>query len=310
MTNVLRPSFLAAVVLFSVACGDSGGGAPTGSAAKPATSGSAPKPVASTPAKASASATGSAAAADDERGKMGNCPNAAPGAKTAVKDVDKGVEVTVTATDAKVTEDVRTRAKSIAERAKGESNKPQHSGQGGGGGVMGRCPIVLGGTELKVEDVEGGSKFTVTVKDAAEVDWLRRETKERLAVLEEPGAEGERKMANCPSAAKDSKTSVKEAGGAIVVTVVAKDPKNEAVVKDVRERAKKTGETKHAGEGKTHGGTGAGGGKEGRCPAVLEETEATVKDVDGGSEITLKPKKKEDLKKLLEEAKSRAKPFE
>ncbi len=307
--NLLRVGLAAAVVVLSIGCGDTGGGAPSGSAAKPGPAGSA-KPAASTPAKSSASAATSAAAPEDEKGKMGHCPVAAPGAKTEVKDVDKGVEIIVKGADAKVTEDIRARAKTIVERAKGESTKPQHSGQGGGGGVMGRCPIVLGGTEVKVEDTEGGSKFTVTAKDAAEVDWLRRETKERLAVLEEPGGEGERKMANCPSAVKDSKTSVKEAGGNIVVTVVAKDPKNEAVVKDVRERAKKAGETKHAGDGKAHGGTGAGGGKEGRCPAVLEETEATVKDVDGGSEITLKPKKKEDLKKLMEEAKARAKPFE
>lgn len=308
MMNVLRLGIAAAVVVFAIGCGDSGGGAPSGSAAKTTPAGSA-KPATSAPAKASASAA-SSASAEDEKGKMGHCPNAAPGAKTEVKDVDKGVEVVVKSTDAKVTEDIRTRTKSIIERATGESTKPQHSGKGGGGGVMGRCPIVLGGTDVKVEEVEGGSKFTVTAKDAAEVDWVRRETKERLAVLEEPGAEGERKMANCPSAVKDSKTTVKEAAGTIVVTVVAKDPKNEAVVKDVRERAKKTGETKHAGEGKAHGGTGAGGGKEGRCPAVLEETEATVKDVAGGSEITLKPKKKEDLKKLVEEAQARAKPFE
>lgn len=308
MTKVVQSGLVAAVVVFLAACGDGGGGAPSGSAAKPATTGSA-KPAASTPAKASASAA-SSAAASDEKGGMSHCPAAVAGAKVEIKDVDNGVEVTVTAGDAKATDEIKARAKTIAERAKGESTKPQHSGQGGGGGVMGRCPIVLGGTDVKVEDAQGGSKFTVTSKDKAEVDWLRRETKERQAALESGPDGGERKMANCPSAVKDSKTSVKEDKGAIIVTVVAKDPKNEAAVKDIRERAKKNVETKHEGSGKEHAGTGAGGGKEGRCPSVLENADATAKDVDGGSEITVKPKKADELKKLAEEAKARAKPFE
>jgi len=306
MQKGLCNAVVALLVLGSAACGDGGGGPASGSAAKPGPATSA-KPAASTPVKSSASAATSAG--PEERGGMSHCSAAVQGAKTEIKDIDKGVEIVVTAADAKVTEEIRGRAKTTAERAKGESTKPQHSGQGGGGGVMGRCPVVLGGTEVKVEDVDGGSKFTVTAKDAAEVDWLRREAKERLAALE-TGDGGDRKMQNCPSAAKDSKTTVKEAGGSIVVTVVAKDAKNEAVVKDIRDRAKKSAETKHEGTGKEHAGTGAGGGKEGRCPSVLENADITAKDVDGGSEISLKPKKAEDLKKLTEEATARAKPFE
>jgi TusA-related sulfurtransferase len=309
MRKLAQSGLVAAILVFLAACGDAGGGAPSGSAAKTGPAGSA-KPAASTPAKASASAASSAAAAPDEKGGMSHCPAAVAGAKVEIKEIDNGVEVTVTAADAKATDEIKERAKTIAERAKGENTKPQHSGQGGGGGVMGRCPIVLGGTDVKVEDAPGGSKFTVTAKDKAEVDWLRRETKERQAALDSGPEGGERKMANCPSAVKDSKTSVKEDKGAIVITVVAKDPKNEAAVKDIRDRAKKNVETKHEGAGKEHAGTGAGGGKEGRCPSVLENTEATAKDVDGGSEITVKPKKADELKKLAEEAKARAKPFE
>ena len=306
MAKLVQCGLVAAVVVFLAACGDGGGGAPSGSAAKPASSA---KPAASTPAKASASASASSAAGPDERGGMSNCPAAVTGAKVEIKDVDDGVELTITAADAKATEEIKERSKTIAERAKGESTKPQHSGKGGGGGVMGRCPIVLGGTDVKIEDAAGGMKFTVTAKDKAELDWLRREAKERQAALETGPEGGERKMANCPSAVKDSKTSVKEDKGAIVITVVAKDPKNEAAVKDIRDRAKKNVDTKHEGAGKEHAGTGAGGGKEGRCPSVLENTEAAAKDVDGGTEITVKPKKVDELKKLLEEAQARAKPF-
>ena len=118
----------AAVVGFLAACGDGGGGAPSGSAAKRASSA---KPAASTPAKASASASASSAAGPDERGGMSNCPAAVTGAKVEIKDVDDGVELTITAADAKATEEIKERSKTIAERAKGESTKPQHSGKGG-----------------------------------------------------------------------------------------------------------------------------------------------------------------------------------
>jgi hypothetical protein len=43
---------------------------------------------------------------------------------------------------------------------------------------------------------------------------------------------------------------------------------------------------------------------------VIEGTTATVKDVDGGSEITLKPKTAGDLKKLTQEAQDRAARFD
>jgi hypothetical protein len=305
MRTILGAMLLAMLVC---ACGDSGGGAPSGSAAKPAQPPSG-KPAQSGAPKSSASAA-SSAASTDEKGKMAHCPAAAPGAKTEVKDVDGGVELVIKASDAAGTTEIRDRGKTIAERAKGEAGKQQHSGQGGGGGIMGKCPVVLGGTDVKVEETDGGSKITVTAKDKAEVDWLRRETKERLAALEGPAADGDRKMANCPSAVTGAKTAVKDQGGSIVVTVVAKDAKDEASVKDIRARAKAQSELKHEGDGKEHAGRGTGGGKEGRCPSVLENTDMAVKDVDGGSEITLKPKKKEDKETLLQEAQDRAKRFE
>lgn len=289
--------------LFLFACGpDAGTGATSGSS-KPSTS--APKTSAS--AKPAASAPASASASTDgQRNKMANCPSSVTGAKTEIKDTDKGVEILVTSTDKAATEEIRTRGKKIPEHAAGEGKNPAHSGKGGGGGSMGRCPIVQNDTTITYAEVEGGAKFTVEPKDEKERDWLRREAKERLAEMGD--SRGDRKMANCPNTVEGAKTTVKEAAGAVVVTVVAKDVKDEAATKNIRERAKKLAEGKHDQKDK-HGGDGSGP-MAGRCPAAVEGTKSAVKDVDGGAEITLTPEKKEDLKKVLEEAQDRAKPYE
>jgi len=276
-----------------------GSGAASGSGPK-----SAAKPATSAPASASA-----AQAPDEKRGKMSNCPAAVDKAKTEIKDVPKGVEITVTAADKAGNDEIHARSKSVVEHAKADAAKGQHTGAGGGGGSMGRCPIVIGGTDVTAADVEGGMKFTVLSKDQKELDWLRRESKERLAAMG-TGEKGDRKMANCPSGVTGAKTKVKEAGGAAVVTVVAKDAKDEASVKDIRDRAKKNAELKHDGSDKAkHDGDGGGAG-DGRCPSVYEGATVTAKDVDGGTELTVKPKAAGDLKKMVAEASDRAKRFD
>lgn len=306
----MKTSSAVLLAVLLAACGPSEPTGPSASATgKPGSAVPSQKAAGSGPttaqATSTAAASSSAAPADDARGKMMNCPAAAANAKTEIKDVDKGVEITVTASDKADIEEIKKRTKAIEERAKSEASAPQHTGKGGGAGVMGRCPIVIGGTNVAVAALDNGAKFTVTVKDDKEVDWLRRESKERLAVIKE--GSGDRKMANCPSAVKGAKTTVKEAGGAVVVSVSAKD---EAATKDIRERAKKLPELKHDKADKDpHDGSGAGAG-EGRCPAVLEGTTATVKDIDGGAEITLKPKAAADLKKLTQEAQDRAARFD
>ena len=288
--------------LFAFACGpDAGAGAGSGSAKA---SSSAAKPASAKP-SASASAATSAAPDDKKGGKMSNCPSGVANAKTDIKDTDKGVEITVTASEKADIEEIKARAKKLEEHGKSpsEADKGSHSGKGGGGGGMGRCPVVLNDTNVTVAVVDTGAKFTVEPKDVKELEWLRRESKERLA---EMGMDkGERKMANCPSSVKDAKTSVKEAGATVVVTIVSKDA---ASTKEIRERAKKLSDGKHDQKGK-HDGAGSGP-QAGQCPAAIEGTTAAVKEVEGGVEITLTPAKKEELKKVLEEAQARAKPFE
>ncbi len=299
----------AVLVLFLVGCGGETTPAPP-SSAKPASSAASTASAAKSAAN-SAAPTPSAATSGGAAGKMVNCANAVTGAKTTLKDVDKGVEITIVSEDASGTEEIKKRAKDSVEKAKDGKAGGAHSGQGGGGGGMGRCPIVLVGTDVTIADADDGAKgkgakVTVLAKDPAEIDWLRRETRERLAAMEDPdaAAAGERKMANCPSAVTGATTTLKEAGGAIVVTITAKD---EASTKDIQERGKKL--VAHPeGAKREHGGSGKGGGK-GRCPVQLEGTTPAVKDVAGGIEVTLKPEKGADLKKLMTEAQDRAKPL-
>jgi hypothetical protein len=146
----------------------------------------------------------------------------------------------------------------------------------------------------------------VKVKNAAELDWLRRESRERLKEISEPGAKdaGQGKMAHCPSSVDGATTEVKATKDAVVVTVKGKD---EAQTKEIRERAKFLVEAaKKDPSGVTHKGDGSGGGGFGRCPVVVKDTTVESKDVDGGSELTVKPQKAGDLAALEKEAKERA----
>lgn len=277
-----------------------------------------PKPAPAPPASAKPAMTASAAmpakpapssSAMAAAGKMSNCPSAVEGAATDIKDTEGGVEVTVTAKAEDAVKDIRARAKVLADAAKTDSATRKHSGTGEGGGAFGRCPVVMRGTEVALSDVEGGSKVVVKIKDAAQVDWLRRESRERLAELALPGAKdaGQGKMAHCPSAVEGSKTEVKKTADAVVVTVTAT---GDDKVKDVRERSTHLVEaSKAAAAAGKHGGDGSGGGGFGRCPVVLKDTTVTAKEVPGGTELTVKPDDKAGLDALAKDAEERAKNF-
>lgn len=273
------------------------------SAAKSA--GSAAKSAAPSGKPSAATSTSAAPGEHKNGGKMSNCPSSVQNAKTEIKDTDKGVEVTVTATEKADVDEIRARAKKVEEHGKAapsDAPKGSHTGKGAAGGSMGRCPVVLNDTTVVVAEVENGSKFTIEPKDAKELDWLRREAKERLAEI--GGEKGARKMSNCPSAVNGAVTTVKAAGDDTIVTVTSKD---EATMKEIRARATKLGSGKHDNSKKHEGdGSGSGGGD---CPALAEGSKSTFKDVDGGTEITIKPEKKEDAKKILEDIQNRAKPF-
>ena len=110
-------------------------------------------------------------------------------------------------------------------------------------------------------------------------------------------------MAHCPSAVPGAKTVVKDSKEGVVVIVTGTGE----AVKDIRDRAKHSAETaKLAEPPKTeHNSEGKGGGGIGRCPVIVEgDTTVEVKDIENGSEITVKAKK--DVGALQKEAKLRA----
>jgi TusA-related sulfurtransferase len=291
-------AFLAAVP-FVTACEDPPP-PPTQPSASPAST--TPKPSAKPSATAPAP---SATAAADAKGKMTHCPNAVTGAKTEIKDTKEGVEITVTSSDAAAVKEIRERAKHSVEASKADDAGKKHTGEGTGGGALGRCPVVAKNTVVEASDVEGGSKISVKPKDAKEADWLRRETKERNAELAQPGAldAGQGRMAHCPNAVEGATTAIKETKDTIEISVTAK---GDAAVKDIQARAKHLVEAakldptdvKHTGDGK-------GGGGLGRCPVVVKDTTVDSKEIAGGAMLTVKPKKAADFDALKKEVQER-----
>jgi hypothetical protein len=112
-------------------------------------------------------------------GHMQHCPSAVAGAKTEIKDNKDSVEVTVTATDAAKTEEIRKRAKHMVEAAKSDPTAVVHNGDGHGGGGLGRCEVVLKDTTVTAEDVDGGTKLTVKPTRPVDFEWLKKETHAR-----------------------------------------------------------------------------------------------------------------------------------
>src|SRR5688572_17979088 len=94
------------------------------------------------------------------KGNMAHCPTAVKGAKVEIKDGPSAVEITVTGKGDAV-EEIRKRAKHVADASKKDPEAVVHDGAGGGGGGLGRCEIVLKDTTVTSEDVEGGAKITV-----------------------------------------------------------------------------------------------------------------------------------------------------
>ena len=82
--------------------------------------------------------------------------------------------------------------------------------------------------------------------------------------------------------------------------------------KEIRERARHTVDVAKLPEDKKveHNSEGKGGGGLGRCPAVVQgDTAIEAKDVEGGTQLTIKAKKPADVANLQKEAKERAAAF-
>jgi hypothetical protein len=112
-------------------------------------------------------------------GHMQHCPTAVEGAKFEVKETKDAIEITVTSPNAAKTDEIRKRAKHVAEASKADPTSVAHTGDGHGGGGLGRCEVVLKDTVVTTEDVEGGVKLTVKPQKPVDLDWLKKETAAR-----------------------------------------------------------------------------------------------------------------------------------
>jgi TusA-related sulfurtransferase len=277
--------------------------------------GPAPSAVASAaPSVVGAPSAAPSAATLAPSGKMAHCPNAVAGARTAVEDAPGGVVVTVTAKDPAALGDVRARVQALLDAQKNGGTSVKHTGNGEGGGLLGRCPIVLKDTTIAIAELADGEKLTIAAKDPSEVDWLRRETRDRQGDLEAAASPaGAGKMAHCPSAIAGTTTSLRNTKDGVSVTVVGSD---DVTTKSIRERVKHLVDVAKSPEGgagpavASHTGEGGGGGSVGRCPVVLKDTMLAAKDVPGGSQVDLKAKTAGDVPKLQAEAKERAAKFQ
>ena len=264
-----------------------------------------------TDAMAAAPDAGRAAAADAgaPNGHMANCPTAAPGATVALKDVEGGIEVSITGKDEAAAKEIKARMTKLVEADKNEADAGvKHDHGGSGHGTYGRCTIVMRNTKLTTSDIPNGVKALVIASNKTEVDFVRRETRERDKEAKLPAVEGAgaHKMGHCPSAVEGATTTVKDSKEGVIVTVTATGDK----VKEVRDRAKHAAEVAKMTEPPKveHNSEGKGGGGLGRCPVVVEgDTTVEVKDIENGSEITVKAKK--DVPGLQKEAKARAANF-
>jgi TusA-related sulfurtransferase len=244
-------------------------------------------------------------------GKMAHCPSTVVGANTAIEDTPGGIALTVTAAEESAVKEIRARAAFLGASAQNDATPIGHNGTGEGGGIFGRCPVVMRNTKVAVTDVKGGSKLVVASRDAKEQDWLRRESRSRLAEIGSPGSVGAGvgKMAHCPNAVKGATTAISDGPGAVAITITAKD---DEAVKQIRDRAKQivlASQKTESGEIK-HDGSGNGGGGFGRCPIVLKDTSVVEKDAPGGALFTVTPKNAKDLPSLKQQVRERSMKFD
>ena len=162
-------------------------------------------------------------------------------------------------------------------------------------------------------DIAGGTKVTLAPADKGELDWLRRETRERYAELADAedmadAGGGGGKMAHCPNAVEGAVTKVTDTKDGVDILVTAK---GDSRVQQIRERAKHVAMVASEDGGAAHhDGNGKGGGGLGRCPVIVQDTVVDVKDVEGGSKINVKAKVAAKSAEMRKEAKDRALRFQ
>jgi hypothetical protein len=167
--------------------GDEGGGGEVSGEAGGEAGGTAGEPAGG---HGSGSGGGSGGGASEMVNKMMHCPSAVEGAKTEVEQTGDAVVVTVTAADPAKAPEIQKRAKHLASLTAAGTPEVKHTGQGTGGGALGKCPVIIADATLSVEDQNDGAKVTMKPKDAAKLGQLAQAAKERAAAMPATGAAG------------------------------------------------------------------------------------------------------------------------
>jgi hypothetical protein len=115
--------------------------------------------------------------------EMESCPSAVPGSETTVVDEKDGVVVTVTAADPAARGEVRRRAHMHEDAA---LRPARDAVEEVGSGSFGRCPGIVEGTQVAVEDLTDGARLTVLGPSPSYVPLLQRMTRKRLRQLSAP----------------------------------------------------------------------------------------------------------------------------
>lgn len=302
----MRVSFLVAATFVTLA------GAVAGCDSCNKNESASPAPSASTSMSAapSASAAPSSSSADlAPSGKMAHCPNAVEGAATTITDVEGAVSLAIVGATPDAIAQIKARSQALLDASKNQDGGVHHNGTGEGGGQFGRCPVVMRNTSLAVTDTSSGATIVVKPETPKELDWLRRETRERYADLKAPNAAGAGggKMSHCPSAANGANTTVADVPAGVTVTITGK---SDAVTTDIRARVKHLLDAaKDSAPSGSHDGNGNGGGGIGRCPIVLTDTKVVAKDVAGGSQVTVTSTKPNGVDGLRRETRDRIASF-
>jgi hypothetical protein len=110
---------------------------------------------------------------------MRQCPSDVPGAKVTAADVDGGIVIRIVGPDDAAEAQIRERASALVNAKLGEEGPRPHT-QHPGGGHHG-CAERIRGTQRNAADIPGGTAFTLSATDPAEVARVRAEVRERLA---------------------------------------------------------------------------------------------------------------------------------
>jgi len=115
---------------------------------------------------------------------MANCPSAVPGAATAMRAIDGGVVLDITAADPAAAQAIVERAHREVTMTPPDPARGQQLRPHGGPGDPRARPVVHVGTTVTVEDIAGGARVTVRTTDPAQAGALERETRERIEWLD------------------------------------------------------------------------------------------------------------------------------